>query len=336
MTLSMSRLLPLLVTLVAAMLVSTSSARAAYSSSECVTDYHACCGPNYDDACDIPHACENVDGFNNVIQYSGFALRNNYSEGAVWDADLVESNISSSGWDNLYTDKTGTAIEYLSMHGTCGDYPHGWGFCLSDANCQNAYGSTCVGGYCNLTWRCDTNSRTCSAYKPGNVSFDRKVVQCGSGNVFGDYTSITSQMRFGENTSWAGLGLNGDVNFLVLDTSCPFAAPFFVEMNSQIFKGLHIEMGFTTSPSSDTPDSAVRGQYFGWRVNASQPVAQAWEDVSRFDDPAGAGCPGECTIAMSCDTAKVNSDYRVTYETLTNTGDPPSAPGYCSWVLWCC
>ena len=74
-----------------------------------------------------------------------------YSNTAVYDTDSLESDIDSRGHDNLYTDVTGTGIEYYSMHGSCGNYPHGMGTCTTDAQCQTAYGSP------GFTYRCDTH-----------------------------------------------------------------------------------------------------------------------------------------------------------------------------------
>jgi len=290
--------------------------------------YDASCGQ--DGSNSLFNACTNAYGFANKLSAAGHTVVHSYSNTAVYDSDSIESDLISGGHDSQYTDVTGTAIEYYSMHGSCGNYDHNLGSCTTDSQCQAAYGSS------GLTYRCDTISHTCSGYIPGNASYDRQILTCSQGDTFGGGANITSQMRFGEYSTYPyGYGHNGDANFVVFDTSCPFALPFLVEMNSQIFTGLHMELGFSTASSGDTGDSAVRGTKFATRLLNNQTVAGAWLDTSRLDDVADS-CPGLCTIAMSCDYGSYYATWRINNETFTNTGDPAGPATYCWATYWCC
>jgi len=164
-------------------------------STECVSSYSACGNPN------IPNACTNTENFRSKMSGYGYTATSNQYEGAgVYDSDQVESDIISGGHDNLYTDVTGTNLEYFSMHGTCGNYPHGVGSCTSDSNCQTYVTHPPSGWASGLTWGCDTISGTCSGWTSQGVggNYDRYTITCSPQDTFGHGADITNQIYFGE------------------------------------------------------------------------------------------------------------------------------------------
>lgn len=299
---------------------------------ECASEYTDCNGT------DIPNACTDAYGFSTVMYNAGHSLIQGYSDNSAYDSDSIDPDIVSGGHDDSYTDTSSNHFLYYAMHGSCGNYAHGLGSCDNDYYCAGTYGSSMYGGYSNLTWACDYVTHTCSGYKT-DMWFDRYAITCSSNDTFGHGASITSQMRFGEYSgiSWGGAGQNGNTDFVAFDTSCPMAFPFVIEMNSQIFTGLHMQLGFSTSPGGDTGDSSIRGGEFASRMVSDPPqtVAAAWIDAARYDDEENS-CPELCTVALSCDWGTYYPGYRLSYETLTSEGDPAYAPTHCAWTYWCC
>ena len=271
--------------------------------------------------------------------YGYTATSNQYEGTVVFDSDQIESDIISGGHDNLYTDVTGTTLEYLDMHGTCGNYPHGEGSCTSDSNCQHYVSSPPSGVASGLTWGCDTHSGTCSGWDNGaSGNYDRYTITCSPFDTFGHGADITSQIYFGE---YAGITFgndaqNGDVHFLALDTSCPFALPFIIQMNANMFTGLHFELGFSTSPGGDDASSEYVAEDFGTRLHNGETIATAWSDASVIDDSGDqCGHGGLCLLSLTCNTQS-EASWRLSNETLTSGPNHTSAPAWCYWYYDCC
>jgi len=144
-------------------------------------------------------------------------------------------------------------------------------------------------------------------------------------------------VRFGEGPitgGWGGVGTNGNIDVVAWDSSCPFEHPFELQLNSQMFVGVHLELGFT-GEYGDTKDIAERGSRFATRIVVDDdPVGPSWIDTSRYDVPYGMD-PGTCVIAYVCDYSTTAANWRLTTETYPWVVDATSAPTTCVETIWC-
>lgn len=133
---------------------------------------------------------------------------------------------------------------------------------------------------------------------------------------------------------WGGAGTNGNMDVVVFDSSCPFEHPFEDVLNTRVFAGLHIELGFT-GEGGDSGDIGDRGSRFATRITSgAEAVGPSWHDTSRYDTPYGLN--GQvCTVAYSCDFSFSNDQWRITSEPYPWVIDPTSSPTACARILWC-
>jgi hypothetical protein len=145
--------------------------------------------------------------------------------------------------------------------------------------------------------------------------------------AFGEYPGIT----------FGNAGTDGGVYWAVFDSSFPFASPFFGELSSQIFTGLHIALGYTSSGGGDNIDGAYHAVDFATLVVGGDTIAHAWNWMNQSTDNAEFGQaphPDLCSVAMACASTFTQASSILSYETaysVYNNG----ASNFCHVQTWC-
>jgi hypothetical protein len=227
--------------------------------------------------------------------------------------------------------------------------------CQSDADCQDycANGGTVLcntnGGISQYYTGCDLGSHTCSTIQDPSSSLaytsDRQLITCGTGDQLIYPTdphsaSITRNMAFGEypGIQFGNAGTDGGVYWAVFDSSFPFASPFFIELNRQVFTGLHIEMGYSASGGGDNRDAYFHAVDFTTLVVGGDTIAHAWNWMNQATDNQEFGQdldhPDLCTVAMSCAFTEQIAGNILAYETAYSVYNN-SSPNWCHWYTWC-
>jgi hypothetical protein len=229
------------------------------------------------EAIDVYPSCTSLH--NNVANATNFrtTLLSNqslYKVGTTYfNSDVISSDFIES-WDSQNFDRQTNldAIAYFSGHGQCDDQFPGQA-CTTTANCTNPPAGAPSPGIC---------LRSLVDATPGRCSYNvgRKLKANGCALV-----NLTTSAHWGESPvygAWAGVGVDGGVNFVVLDISCGVTPSFWSAQYQPVVAGVAtIATIMPTSVGSDTFDTANRGSSFAqrYKTNPNSPIAWAWRDA---------------------------------------------------------
>jgi hypothetical protein len=226
---------------------------------------------------------------NMVFPGSPFHRSLRWIDPQVNDTDFVDPALNPLGIDSGNFDLPGTAISYLTAHGSTAD------------GCTSV---TCTTTAACPEFRDFTHPpvpRTCR-YSPMDPArccnmVDRLAIVNGSGDRFGGSINYTSgPIRWGNSPAtggWAGAGTSGGTNVVVLDISHGVLPPFWRETFQNAAAGVQLILTMMTA-GGDTAIVADRGSTFAafFRANPNMSVAQAWKDtMNSLPFNEGATCP---------------------------------------------
>jgi hypothetical protein len=282
----------------------------------------------------LSNSVANGDGFIRGMTTAGspWELKTKWTNGNVWDRDLVDGDVTWFGNDHLYFDQPGIAISYFTGHGI------------------TAHG--CSGIACSTTNACTTP--VAGARLPGTCRFspfdnpqccylvDRAAVTSGNFDANGGIVNYTGgQVRWGESATsgaWAGAGTNGGTNLVVLDISHGILPTFWYQTLRNASAGVHMIATLMTG-GGDTANVADRGSTFArmWAANPNGNVAQAWLDtMSTLPKEEGMACGNEgghgfngcgCHIVVAMDNTAQSAASKMSEDWIDLRSDNRDARG---------
>lgn len=245
-------------------------------------DHYGSCG------CDLTNNQTNVNGLLTQLLPAGssiFTAGKNYHDGAVYDTDFYDGNVSGvTGYDNHNFDADwasngsthGNGIAFYSGHGICDDVSAST--CTPGVtNCNSPPAGMSNPGAC-LPNSPGATLGKCAYFRPRNAVVNWDVPS----NAYGGAVNYTNGgVKLGErNTAaWTGYGGNGFTNFVVMDISCPMRHHVIWQELGPAFAGLRtFATLFMTTPTSDTADSPDRGSAFGkqYTANSGASISASW------------------------------------------------------------
>lgn len=301
---------------------------------------------NFGGSGDLSNSVANGDGFvqGTVFPGSQFFLSARWTDGTVYDTDLIDPEINPLGNDTNNFDKPGTAISYLTAHGIA---THGCSTqaCTSTSQCQApATGGGRLPGTCRFS-PFDT-PRCC-------YMVDRQAVVHGSGDRFGGLVNYTNGLvRLGESPEsggWAGAGTNGGTNVAVFDISHGILPTFWTQTMLNANAGVQLILTIMTA-GGDTANVSQRGSTFAsfFRANPNASVADSWRNtMNSLPANLGGSCPGGggghgfngcgCNIAVGMDKTQGRAEASMRESWVSITNDNNDALGN-QWVtvVWQC
>jgi hypothetical protein len=281
------------------------------------------CGSYYDGGlASLTNAVTNGEGFANTLSSAGYTTSiSSWENSAVYNTDTCDSDIADQSMcgDWLYTDTDIASLFYYNTHGTCG-YWYTWG-----ASCTPG-GTACPNTDAGAQQLCDQFNDKCFPFDNSGAAItcspdDQAIPSEGEGDHYVSYFS----MYWGESTSWAGAGTNGNIDDAVLDMSCPFQASWWMWKRQQtMFAGAHILLGYTSEASgSDFYSSPNRGANFAANIAVDDDyVNYAWHDAVWEDSAYVEG--DICTVGLAMDGTNSAAENRLPGE---SWGDPFDATG---------
>ncbi len=242
---------------------------------------------------DICNSIANGDGFlqNMVFPGSPFFRSARWVDEKVYDTDFVDSQIDPLGFDMGNFDKPGTAISYLTAHGIIPDGCSPQARCTSTNQCRTP--NTAIGQRFPASCRFSPMDPPRCCYM-----VDRAAVVNGENDRFSGLVNYTGgPIRWGESPEaggWAGAGIDGGTNVVVLDISHPVLPTFWYPTFRNAVAGVQLILALMTA-GGDTANVAQRGSTFAkmFRANQAMKVSDAWKKTMP-SMPANVGqpCPG--------------------------------------------
>jgi hypothetical protein len=322
---------------------------------ESVTDY----GPGDQLVNSIP----NGDGFAQGMLFPGsrFTAGARYTNSAVYDTDFVDPAADKRGNDTTFFDRHNRAVAYFTGHGIA-DHGCSTVSCSTSTVCTNP-ATAQGGGAARLPGVCRFSPfdmpRCC-------YMVDRQAVTRSPSDRFNGRINYTSgPIRWGESPQsggWAGAGMDGGANLIVLDISHGVLPPFWAETFSRANAGVQLIATMMTA-GGDTANVADRGAVFAafYRANENGRVAEAWaQTMNSLPASEGGGCPGgggghgfngcgcNLIVGMDINAPRANASLTESWVHLTQDSNDalgnrffaarwicnyPIQPGRAAWVL---
>ncbi len=285
----------------------------------------------------------NADGFRNrMTSIAGYTNGIRYVDSLVYLTDFLDPDRpgGSGGRDHSNFDRQVDAISYFSGHGSCNDQT--LTTCAGDADCPLLAG---------LNARC---TRFSESPLSGKCEYSRPRVLLANknGNPCNTLNYSTGGVAFGESDSfpWAGMGIDGGINFAIMDVSCAITPTFYVEQTINAFAGMSTAAFIMpTRVGSDTVDVSNRGRAFADRYVANPNSAMAVQWAASINSVTGgsacafgggshgiAGCGAH--IAISSDSNDANAQFSNRTETWIQYRDENNdarGTGSAAWILTC-
>ena len=243
----------------------------------------------------LSNSIANGDGFSQGMLFPGsrWHAGARYTNTAVYDTDFVDPAINALGKDQVFFDRGGRAVAYFTGHGIT-DHGCSTVACSTTAACTNPNTAT-GGGVPRLPGTCrfsPLDSPRCC------YMVDRQAVtHSPAEDRFGGLINYTSgPIRWGESPqsgAWAGAGVDGGANLVVLDISHGVLPPFWYETLRNASVGVQMIATMMTA-GGDTANVPDRGATFAafYRANENSRVSESWvQTMNSLPASEGGPCP---------------------------------------------
>jgi hypothetical protein len=253
-------------------------------------------GPNCTTPPNLCNSIANGDGFLQGMVFPGSRWRAaaRYTDTLVYDTDFADLGVNSLGKDQTYFDRSGIAVAYFTGHGI-GDHGCSTISCSSTSQC-NQPNTAAGGGIPRLPGSCRFSpmdaprccymvDRQAATFSPNHDKFGGRI----------NYTG--GPIRWGESPEsggWAGAGIDGGANLVVLDISHGVLPTFWVQTFVRANAGVQMIATMMTA-GGDAAHLADRGKTFAtfYKANENARVSESWvQTMNSLPANEGISCPG--------------------------------------------